>query len=497
MCARRTLLGVVGLVVAVVASCANASTGLRSQDAWERRAAAEKTDDANGLVELLRREQAGPVADAAWTRLMALTKAGAALSPDVPRELATTAPQEVVRRRAIGILSDEQLLAKSAATDNLALVRGAAVERLSDPATIVRLLRVERDSLVTLPGWQQLMKVSANGTALSPLVVDDLARHAASEHVRVPALRLSKNQEVLKAALRADREDERAAALENLSDAALILEAATKDQSVHVRRTAIRSGRFDQKTIGQIVRSDPSREIVTGAVGQLKDGAIVRGMLRDDSVAEFTRILLMSNPGAEPLHEELATRESNPAVRNAAVGHLTKEALLLKVAAHDADAGIRRNAATRLNNLRAQALKERLARDAQPDRDVVVRRIGQSCTEYTPSFSERRGSAHYDCRFEAVNRSASLHYMVSVGVRNDACDGGASESLAPGKKASITLKMACHGGRPQTTEKGRLPEERIVTIELGEVKVNSQVWLSFEQNQEIFKQVNLEIAATK
>jgi hypothetical protein len=160
----------------------------------------------------------------------------------------------------------------------------------------------------------------------------------------------------------------RVAATGKLTDAPLLLRIATTDSSAGVRRAAA-ANRYltDQAQLAVLAQADPESAVRSVAVLRLTDQAVLGRIAQSDSDA-LVRTRAVERVSDQAVLAGLATA-THEDVRLGAVGALTDQTVLAKVARTDPSRGVRARAVARLKD---QA--ELAAAVALSDPDGVVRK---------------------------------------------------------------------------------------------------------------------------
>lgn len=285
---------------------------LRDENPKNRLAALARTDHPKALAAIMLKS-----GDAAVRRetIRKIT------DPAVLKEVVAKDADEAVRMAALERSEDQEVFRMAAETDSSPAVRAAAVAKLSDPAMLARLAETG--------AHEEIRTQAARKTVDS--IVDiadpaDLAQIVAS----------SRHEEI------------RLAALERITDAAVICGIAESDASARVRCAAVaKTG--DQEILARIARADPDPKVRLQAVRNLRDTDCLAAVARGDADLSV-RLEALEKTGDMEAIKAVATGDKSSVARAAAVAKVDDPVLLASIAKQDADASVRERAAARLED---------------------------------------------------------------------------------------------------------------------------------------------------
>ena len=278
-------------------------------------------------------------------------------------------PDPELRLQTLNLISDPGLLLDVARTAEEPEVRDAALARIQDQAFLSRLAREERHSalrlsairlvrsqetlasLVSDTAEQREARLAALEGLTDPLLLERLVREDPDADVRAAAAGRIQDP-VLRAAL-AESDPlpkVRLAAAARLEDQTVLARVALRDASPEVRARA--AGRLDDPdALARIALQDPDEKVRLEAVARIRDQDLLKRIIESDPAGEVgakaVSGLRISNP---ELFARLAQNDPFPKVRWQAVARLSDQPLLDRILRHDPSAAVRNAALQRLTD---------------------------------------------------------------------------------------------------------------------------------------------------
>ena len=216
---------------------------------------------------------------------------------EVLASIAKTDDNLQVRRVAIDKLSDQRLLAEVAWDAKESGTREDAVRKLTDSAVLVRIVKSDKSVDVRLAAAKKLS---------DHLVLAEIARTDGS-----PTIRRS--------------------VVQKIEDQAVLTDVAKKDDDWSVRFYAA------EKLVDQVLAqhifaeiAKASKEHRKAAIAKLSDQIILANFAKDDE-DDSVRLEAVKNLKTETVLAEIAATDNNEEVRLAAVAKVTDQALLTKI----------------------------------------------------------------------------------------------------------------------------------------------------------------------
>lgn len=225
----------------------------------------------------------------------------------------------VIRISAIKNLTDQALLAKVVLGNEDASVSGAAVTKVTDQAALAK---------IAVEASAPQVRVNAVGKLTDEVLLTKIALDDRSSDIRVSAVsKLTGQSSLVKVALEAPDKKVRGIAIWQLTDQAALAKIAMEDKDASIRGFAVWK-LSDQTALAKIAVEDKDVSIRTTAVGKITD---------------------------EVLLAKVAVQDKDASVRATAVGRLTGHALLAKIAVEEKDESVRKAAVKREAELDKQA----------------------------------------------------------------------------------------------------------------------------------------------
>jgi hypothetical protein len=198
-------------------------------------------------------------------------------------------------------------------------------------------------------------------------LIDKCARgdRKACEKLKAAVEKLTDQALLAKIAVEDTNADVRYLAVKKLTDQAVLAKIAVKDREPYVRRAAVQN-LTDQAALAKVAVEDKEWRIRDSAVEKLTDQALLAKIAVEATEASV-RPAAVRNLTDQALLAKIAVNDKDPDVREAAVEKLTDQALLAKIAVVDENEWVRRAAVEKLTD---QAL---LAKIAVNDKDSDVR----------------------------------------------------------------------------------------------------------------------------
>lgn len=255
-----------------------------------------------------------------------------------------------IRISAVGKINDQGILFGVATGDDDSDVREAAVERLTDPQFLMRI--VEDDTLSSTVRARAVMQLPTDQDFLSNIVRDCTDSHARS----IALIRLS-DQDIFRRIAFDDKDsDVRQTAVRLLENQNDLLEIALNDKDRHVRESAVQC-LTGQGALAQVVEHESSANVRMAAVRKLTDGNMLADIAKNDKAPNVRKVAVEKVP--------VDTSDSRNAIR--------------EIASADSSHGVRLAAARRLSS--KDVLMEVLER--RPDRDKIKEDYYELLTENT------------------------------------------------------------------------------------------------------------------
>jgi cell division protein FtsN len=225
----------------------------------------------------------------------------------------------------------------------LFLLVGCPTEQ-SKPDRLAKIATEEKRTSVRYAAVEKL----TDQALLAKIAVEDKA-----ESVRYAAVENLTDQAVLaKIAVEDKAESVRIAAVEKLTDQAVLARVATEDERSFVRYAAVEK-LTDQAVLAKIAVHDWHSDVRRAAAENLTDQAVLT-MIATEGKSTSVRIAAVKNLIDQAVLTMIAAEDWDSEVRHAAVEKLTDQAVLTKIAAADWDSEVRHAAMEKLTD---QAVK--------------------------------------------------------------------------------------------------------------------------------------------
>lgn len=298
------------------------------------------------------------------TALLFCLLAGCAKTPEDHARIAKTHRDPEKRNAAMQALNDQAILADVAANARDRNTCLAAMAKITDEQLLAQIARkitldVEMISLV-------MAKIK------TPALLSDLAKNAASPHVRIAAAGPDDQPVLVEIARkRSLGHATRQRALAKLTDQTLIAELSRPGADIHIRKAAI-SRLTDQQTLLDLVKNDPDKKIREHAVKHLTDQKTLLEIVlanptdEDGHSTSGMAAAAMETITDQTMLVEIAEKVPFPPVIWNAIERITDEQLLISLATDkNRDYDIRRIATEKLTN--QEIISDLAQNDTNPD----------------------------------------------------------------------------------------------------------------------------------
>ncbi|HSE64966.1 MAG TPA: hypothetical protein VLG15_15265 [Thermoanaerobaculia bacterium] len=219
-------------------------------------------------------------------------------------------------------------------------VRGAAVSELSDPDTLLEVLRAEEDPDVARLAADRVVRLGRTDLLVSKLKGGQIETFAA---VQATVARLEAFQGEM-----AEAEQRRRAA--TTSDPAALLRVISETRDLEVALEAL-SRIHDQRALAKLVRGTGFTRVIDAARERITDPAVLKEIVADASFGVHERAAALERLGDSAFAATVATTEGYPTnLRIAALDLVREPAAVARIAKAARDGSVRSKALERVED---------------------------------------------------------------------------------------------------------------------------------------------------
>jgi hypothetical protein len=307
-----------------------------------------------------------------------------------------------VREAAVEKLTDQATLAEVAKTDAFQSICRAAVEKLTDQDALVEVAKADTFESTRLTAVEKLTDQAA---------LAEVVKLGTNDYIRCHAVEKLTDQKVLAEIIKNIDEDSsvRQAAIRNITDQALLAEVARNDKDNYARQLAVEN-LTDQTVLADIARNEEEWEVCEAALKRLKDQAELANVVlaaKKPSV-RMTAIRKLEN---QDLFIDVVRNDKDSAVRCEAVKKLNNQAMLAEVAKNDVDKEVRRAAIKKLTD---PTLLADIARTDEDSYVCVAALDNPNLTDQTAIANIAKNAVSYSTRRSALYELKNQEILLSI-----------------------------------------------------------------------------------
>jgi len=252
------------------------------------------------------------------------------------------------RLAAVKKLTDQGLLEKIAKTDIDPRIRIKAINKLTDEEVL-------REIACTEGNMQVRLAIIAKfpDPAQRQAKIHYIARYDEKEDNRLAAIEKLTDQSVLTDIAKHDQASKvRAAAIKMLTDQSLLADIAKHDKAEYIR-AAVVERLTDQHVLADMAKCDESPTVCRSAIARISDPNVLAELAKvgNKSAVRLAVAEKLSDPMlAQKVYADLAKYDRDRNTRGIAIAKLTDQRLLAVIAKNDSDSMNRRKAVTKISD---------------------------------------------------------------------------------------------------------------------------------------------------
>ncbi len=230
---------------------------------------------------------------------------------------------------------------------------------------------------------------------------------------KAAAEKLTEETVLIKVAMEDTNSYVRIVAVEKLTDQSILAKVAMTDEDVYVRQAAV-SKMTDQAVLSRLAATDKNVNVRQTAMERLSNKKVLAKIAMDDKDTKI-RMSLINKLEDQELFAKLATNDQIVAVRRAAVEKLTDQSVLAKIALNDKDLEMRKAAIERLTN------QSVLAKLAMSDKDAAIRKAAVvKLTDQSALAKIALNDKDLEMRKAAIERLTNQTVLMEIAGKNPA-----------------------------------------------------------------------------